>query len=568
MDQEPSRKSKILDEFQSELQNPDISKQEWENRFEMLKVKWGSRAAAFLDSIYEEKHRWAFPWTGHYFLAFKTGNSVSESAAHSVASSLCEKYDHAELVTNLIEHNTEQNNRDRRDRATREAQHAFKLLDYKDPAVKQCFQDFSQFITEKFELELQDSFNYQMQQISGSCWKVNRFGYAHTYRVVSVSDSKGLVDCTCLTRTNKGHPCRHVLCYLRHVGLPLYNKLYFNPRYEKRTFLPEASEIVFEEVALVDHPSDEEGLCNGNTEGAQFESSDATAEEVPTCCPQQPYSRGKKGRKQVTIYKQVLSAAETLASFVSTHRDTDLGTYVTNLISAMEAELRAGKLPVLQTTTTPGPLFQNVQSNQTVDDNTVKHWPAIGRPPTKRFLSAVEMPSRKTQQCRRPREGAQNQRPTATVQTCSVCHRFDMSCSKGRCELLMKFGKKIKPENYAWLISVDVPLTTDVLPQSVTKAAFQKDWAHVIVEHVCKDVSGIKYCTISSLDSQLTRTKHPLLYTMMALELWLNTKGKKKQLLLGWNNTTEIDNLEEELTSTKKRVMLKLRVPATTHQQV
>ena len=90
----------------------------------------------------------------------------------------------------------------------------------------------------------------------------------------------------------------------------------------------------------------------------------------------------------------------------------------------------------------------------------------------------------------------------------------------------------------------------------------------MIVEHVCKDVSGIKYCTISSLDSQLTRTKHPLLYTMMALEFWLNTKGKKKQLLLGWNNTTEIDNLEEELTSTKKRVMLKLRVPATTHQQV
>ena len=343
-----------------------------------------------------------------------------------------------------------------------------------------------------------------------------------------MSDSKGLVDCTCLTRTNKGHPCRHVLCYLRRVGLPLYTKLYFKPHYEKRTFLPEASEIVFEEVALVDHPSDEEGLCNGNTEGAQFESSDATAEEVPTCCPQQPYSRGKKGRKQVTIYKQVLSAAETLASFVSTHRDTDLGTYVTNLISAMEAELRAGKLPVLQTTTTPGPLFQNVQSNQTVDDNTVKHWPAIGRPPTKRFLSAVEMPSRNKQQCRRPREGAQNQRPTATVQTCSVCHRFDMSCSKGRCEVLMKFGKKIKPENYAWLISVDVPLTTDVLPQSVTKAAFQKDWAHVIVEHVCKDVSGIKYCTISSLDSQLTRTKHPLLYTMMALELWLNTKGKKK----------------------------------------
>ena len=59
----------MLDEFQSELQNPDISKQEWENRFEVLKVKWGGRAAAFLDSIYEEKHRWAFPWTGHYFLA-------------------------------------------------------------------------------------------------------------------------------------------------------------------------------------------------------------------------------------------------------------------------------------------------------------------------------------------------------------------------------------------------------------------------------------------------------------------------------------------------------------------
>ena len=107
----------------------------------------------------------------------------------------------------------------------------------------------------------------------------------------------------------------------------------------------------------------------------QFESSDAAAQEMPPSCPQQACSGGKKGRKQVAIYKQVLSAAEALASFVSTHRDTDLGTYVSNLISAMEAELRVGKLPVLQTTTTPGPVFQNVEPNQTVDDNTVKHWP-------------------------------------------------------------------------------------------------------------------------------------------------------------------------------------------------
>ena len=112
-----------------------------------------------------------------------------------------------------------------------------------------------------------------------------------------------------------------------------------------------------------------------------------------------------------------------------------------------------------------------------------------------------------------------------------------------------------------------MPLTTDVLPQTVTKAAFHKDWAHVIIEHVCKDESGIKYCSISSLDSQFTQTKHPLLYTMMALELWLNTKGKRKQLLIGWNNTIGMDNLEE-LTSTQKKVMLKLRVPATTYQQV
>ena len=96
---------------------------------------------------------------------------------------------------------------------------------------------------------------------------------------------------------------------------------------------------------------------------------------MPPSCPHQAYSGVEKGRKQVAIYKQVLAAAETLVSFVSTHQDRDLGTYVSNLISAMEAELRVGKLPVLQTTTTPGPVFQNVEPNQTVDDNTVKHWP-------------------------------------------------------------------------------------------------------------------------------------------------------------------------------------------------
>ena len=90
----------------------------------------------------------------------------------------------------------------------------------------------------------------------------------------------------------------------------------------------------------------------------QFESSDAAAQEMPPSCPQQACSGGKKGRKQVAIYKQVLSAAEALASFVSTHRDTDLGTYVSNLISVMEAELRVGKLPVLQTTTTPAQYFR------------------------------------------------------------------------------------------------------------------------------------------------------------------------------------------------------------------
>ena len=72
-----------------------------------IQTKWPGQPSLFLDSIIDIKHRWASPWTHKHFLAFKTGNSVGESAGAAVSSQLNTNFEHAPLIATLVSYSAE-----------------------------------------------------------------------------------------------------------------------------------------------------------------------------------------------------------------------------------------------------------------------------------------------------------------------------------------------------------------------------------------------------------------------------------------------------------------------------
>ena len=110
-------KAQILDHFMWKIQNALVPIEQLLKNIEEFKAEWGGKAAAFVESVESEVHRFHAAYTHQYLLLFQTGNSVSESTNinSSVDAFLNENKPHSELVQTLLQYDTEQNNRERRD---------------------------------------------------------------------------------------------------------------------------------------------------------------------------------------------------------------------------------------------------------------------------------------------------------------------------------------------------------------------------------------------------------------------------------------------------------------------
>ena len=114
-------KAQILDQVMWKIQNALVPIEQMRKNIEEFKAEWGGKAAAFMESVESEVHRFCAALTHRYLLLFQTGNSVSESANSAVDAFLNENKPHSELVQTLLQYDTEQNNRERRDLVAKNA---------------------------------------------------------------------------------------------------------------------------------------------------------------------------------------------------------------------------------------------------------------------------------------------------------------------------------------------------------------------------------------------------------------------------------------------------------------
>ena len=134
---------------------------------EEFKEQWKGKAAAFMNSVQSQIHRFCAAYTHQHLLLFQTGNSALESANASIDAFFNENKPHTQLVQTLLQYDAEQNNRESRDLMKMRLQLPNTLKETAHPHVRQCLAEFSDKITEKFQDQLAESQNYTAKFIEG-----------------------------------------------------------------------------------------------------------------------------------------------------------------------------------------------------------------------------------------------------------------------------------------------------------------------------------------------------------------------------------------------------------------
>jgi hypothetical protein len=110
-----SNKAEILDDFMWKIQNARVSPDQLALNWDAFCQRWPGAAADFLKSLEHEKHRFCAAYTHKHLLLFQTGNSAAESSNSSIDAFLNENKAHSDLIQTLLQYDTEQNNRERRE---------------------------------------------------------------------------------------------------------------------------------------------------------------------------------------------------------------------------------------------------------------------------------------------------------------------------------------------------------------------------------------------------------------------------------------------------------------------
>ena len=535
----------ILEEFMFQIQNAMVSVPQLEANIQTFKQNWGGKAAEFMESVEDEIHRFAAAHTHKHLLLFQTGNSSAESGNASIDAFMNENKPHSEVVQTLVQYDTEQNNRERRELQLMKMRLPGRLAQVSNVHVRKCLEKFSDLISQKFEQQLDESAHYSvtLDGTNGS-YIVRREGRpSSSSRIVSGDTETNVKRCVCLTFLSSGAPCRHILACLQFVGEPLFNPAYFHPRWERRFDLP-IGEQLLEILRLKDYPSEHGPVLRDNEHDKNHVNFDLDAQDDRDTHGHFSLSKKVRKSKVQLNYEAFMEVARMVGESVAP--SAELTEAAVNALHAMHSEIRAGRLPSSSSAPTSA-IFQTTQLHGAQDTTTVigNAFRVSGPPKRTRILSAAE------------KRGSTKRKRTSVCapNSCKLCNGDQ--CTQRFCRTLAAHGDIVKPEKYELLLATDIPLVSTVSLEDFTSDPFQLSWEHVVIQNFFADEKHHKYVKLASLDKQLERRDHLVLYTFTALKQWLQTKPKKKLLLMDRDG-------DKGLTSTtyhRPRLTLSLRAP-------
>jgi hypothetical protein len=138
-----------------------VSPEQLDANWKAFLEKWPGAPTLFF-TLESQKHRFCAAYTHKHLLLFQTGNSVAESTNSSIDAFLNENKPHTELVQVLIQHQSEQNNRERRQLFISCKQLPDRLASVSNCDIRNCLSVMSDtvIITEKFKEQLEESLHY------------------------------------------------------------------------------------------------------------------------------------------------------------------------------------------------------------------------------------------------------------------------------------------------------------------------------------------------------------------------------------------------------------------------
>ena len=517
----------ILDSVKKDfrnLQEKDVSFQEWEENLKHFKQTWPGGPTRFVESIQHEKHRWAAPWTHRVLNVFKNGNTISEIGYSSVAAWLTDCEDHANLIASFVSYDAERNNKHRRRLTKLQFGLARKIDETRHPALKKCLRTFSEFITDKFEEQLELGTHYIASPIleaDFNSWAVSHEDFPNKQRIVTMYPQTKLLSCNCFTTPAFGLPCRHIQCVLDLLGMDLFDERYFHKRWARRFELIPAPPLSSTTIAHIQcepaennnrHDIDVFESTNENYVGEDERAQSSTSNSG------QFHKRPKVSKPQLR-FKELMAESKVLCGLAA--KDQQLTDFVLQMLKTAVNSLRCNKMPemILDGTQTSNPfgLSNENEPPAVMYPLNAQCGPKI----TKRFLSSGESLKKKGRPKSHSKKGASAPAPIPAL--CSICS--NAGCSKRACKEVCKYGRLANPETTKWVSDMHIPHVSCINKEDYTHNTFPPEWQHVILNTIYKDAQGYKYVSITTMDKELQVTKQPMLYTFVAFQTWLLTKS-------------------------------------------
>ena len=267
----------ILNDFQTNLQEKRVSIAEWDAHFTAFQQTWPGAPAAYVETLYPFRERWAIAFAD-VFLAAKTGNTTAEQGMHSVGRWFNENKEHAEVVSTLVQFDTERHRQLKFALLKRNAKLPRQLKKISQPDLRKCTEQFSAYALSLLNAELKDVTNYKCEHNVGTqTWTVTRKGIETTaFRTVTKCDGERF-SCTCLKDIQNGVACRHVLAVVLFVGMSAYHPGVINERWACRLNHDSAPPLlaqqndVHSEVSIRSVPGDPDYVALASTGGNDIE---------------------------------------------------------------------------------------------------------------------------------------------------------------------------------------------------------------------------------------------------------------------------------------------------------
>ena len=193
-----------------QIQNAMVSVTQLEANIQTIKQNWGGKAVEFMESVVDEIHRFAAAHTHKHLLLFQTGNSSAESGNASIDAFMNENKPHSEVVQTLVQYDTEQNNRERRELQRMKMRLPVRLaqVSIRNVHVRKCREKFNDLISQKFEQHLDKSAHYSVTlDATNGSYIVRQEGWpSSSSRIASGDTETNVKRCVCLTFLSSGEP--------------------------------------------------------------------------------------------------------------------------------------------------------------------------------------------------------------------------------------------------------------------------------------------------------------------------------------------------------------------------